>query len=55
MATQDEIMSLERKFWQSMVNMDVDNAVSLLDEYAAAVSSRCVHHFNPSEYNMSYV
>ena len=50
MATQDEIMSLERKFWQSMVDMDVDTAVSLLNEYSAAVSSRGVHHFNPSEY-----
>ncbi|GAB2852373.1 hypothetical protein GCM10027277_20940 [Pseudoduganella ginsengisoli] len=50
MATQAEIMSLERKFWQSMVDMDVDTAVSLLDDQAAAAGTRGIHHFKPDEY-----
>lgn len=50
MTTQDEIMVLEREFWQSMVDMDVDTAVSLLDEQSTAVSARGIHYFDPAEY-----
>lgn len=50
MNTHKEIMGLERKFWQSMVDMDVDTAVSLLDEQSTAASARGIHHFDPSEY-----
>lgn len=31
MTSQAEIMNLERTFWQSMVDMDVDTAVAMLD------------------------
>jgi hypothetical protein len=50
MTTQAEIMSLERKFWQSMVDMDVDTAVSLLDEQSSAAGARGIHYFKPEEY-----
>lgn len=50
MATQDEIMELERRFWQSMKDMDIDTAVSLLDEQSASVSGWGIHHFGPAEY-----
>lgn len=50
MTTQDEIMCLERKFWQSMVDMDVDTAISLLNDYSASVCSGGIRHFTPSEY-----
>jgi hypothetical protein len=50
MATQDEIMALERKFWQAMMDMDVDTAVALLDEQSTAASARGIHHFDPAEY-----
>ena len=50
MAAQDEIMELERRFWQAMKDMDVDTAVALLDEQSASVSGWGVHHFAPAEY-----
>ena len=50
MTTQDEIMALERKFWQSMMDMDVDTAVSLLDEQSTAASAHGIHYFDPAEY-----
>jgi hypothetical protein len=50
MTTQDEIMELERRFWQSMVNMDVDAAVALLDEQSTSVGMHGIHHFSPAEY-----
>ncbi|WFC41355.1 nuclear transport factor 2 family protein [Pseudoxanthomonas sp. SE1] len=50
MATQDEIMALERKFWQSMMDMDLDTAVSLLDEQSTAASAQGIHYFDPAEY-----
>ena len=40
MASPEEIMELERRFWQSMQDMDVDTAVSLLDEYSMSTSGR---------------
>lgn len=50
MTTQDEIMRLERKFWQSMVDMDVDTAISLLDDCSTSVCSGGIRHFNPCKY-----
>lgn len=50
MVTQDEIMALERKFWQSMMDMDLDTAVSLLDEQSTAASAQGIHYFDPAEY-----
>jgi hypothetical protein len=50
MTTQSEIMALERRFWQAMVDMDVDTAVALLDDRSTAVSGRGIHHFSPADY-----
>lgn len=50
MATQDEIMELERKFWQSMMDMDVDTAVSLFDDQSTAANARGIHYFGPAQY-----
>lgn len=50
MTTQAQIMALERRFWQSMMEMDVDAAVSLLDEQSTAVSAWGIRHFGPAEY-----
>ncbi|MGN7726752.1 nuclear transport factor 2 family protein [Luteimonas sp. 22616] len=50
MTTQDEIMALERKFWQSMKDMDVDTAVSLLDEQSTTAGARGILYFGPAEY-----
>lgn len=50
MTTQNEIMALERRFWQAMVDMDVDAAVALLDEHSTSVGMHGIHHFSPAEY-----
>ena len=50
MATQQDIMELERRFWQAMVEMDVDTAVSLLDDESVSVSGGGIHHFDPAQY-----
>lgn len=50
MNTHEEIMGLERKFWQSMADMDLDTAVSLLDDQSTVAGVRGIHHFDPSEY-----
>ena len=50
MTTQTEIMALERKFWQSMADMDVDAAVALLDEESTAAGTHGIHYFSPAEY-----
>ncbi|MBO9716729.1 MAG: nuclear transport factor 2 family protein [Pseudoxanthomonas sp.] len=50
MASHDQIMELERRFWQSMKDMDVDAAVALIDEQSASVSGWGIHHFGPAEY-----
>ena len=50
MTTQADIMALERKFWQSMQDMDVDTAISLLDEQSTAASARGIHFFDPAGY-----
>ena len=50
MASQGEIMELERRFWQAMQDMDIEAAVALLDEPSTSVSGWGVHHFGPAEY-----
>lgn len=50
MSTQEEIMGLERNFWQSMADMDIDTAVALLDEQSTSVSGQGIHRFDPAEY-----
>jgi len=50
MTTQNDIMKLERQFWQAIVDMDVDTAISLLDEESVSVSGWGIHHFSPTNY-----
>ena len=50
MASHDEIMELERRFWRSMKDMDVDAAVALLDAQSTSVSGWGIHHFGPAGY-----
>ena len=50
MTTPDEIMELERRFWQAMQDMDLDAAVALLDAQPTSVTGGGVHHFNPDQY-----
>jgi len=50
MTTQKDIMELERQFWQAMVDMDLDTAISLLDDESVSVSSWGIHHFDPADY-----
>jgi hypothetical protein len=50
MSTQEEIMGLERKFWQSMADMDVDTAAALLDEQSTSASGQGIHYFDPAQY-----
>ena len=50
MTTQQDIMELERRFWQAMVDRDIDVATSLLDRHSVSVSGGGIHHFDPSEY-----
>lgn len=50
MTTQQDIMALERRFWQAMMDQDIDTAVSLLDEHSTSVASRGIHRFTPAEY-----
>lgn len=50
MTGQAEIMELERRFWQAMVDMDVDAAIALLDEPAMSANAHGIHHFTPAEY-----
>ena len=50
MTTQGEIMELERRFWQFMLDMDIDAAVSLLDEQSTTAGGRGILHFGPAEY-----
>ena len=50
MTTQGEIMDLERKFWQSMVDGDIDTAVSLLDEQSISVGAMGLRYFDPAGY-----
>lgn len=50
MTTQDDIMALERRFWQAMVERDVDTAIALLDDASVSVAGHGIHHFTPGQY-----
>lgn len=46
----NELMQLERKFWQSMVDEDTDTALAMLDEPALMVSSHGAMQFDHATY-----
>lgn len=50
MTTRKDIMELERQFWQAIVDMDVDTAISLLDAESVSISGWGIYHFSPTEY-----
>lgn len=45
-----ELMDLENRFWQSMVDEDTDTALSMLDEPALMVSSHGTMQFDHAGY-----
>ncbi|MEP7297554.1 MAG: nuclear transport factor 2 family protein [Burkholderiales bacterium] len=47
---ESNLMNLERKFWQSMVDQDVDSALSLLCEPAVMVSTHGSMKFDHAGY-----
>ena len=49
-ATAKEIIALENRFWQSMVDEDTDTALTLLDEPALMVSSHGSMQFDHAGY-----
>jgi len=48
--TPSELIDLEKKFWQSMVDEDTDTALSMLDEPALMVSSHGAMQFDHEQY-----
>lgn len=50
MTTHEEIMNLERMFWQALMDMDLDVVVSLLDNSSVSVNARGVGFFGPEQY-----
>ena len=50
MATANEIMSLERRFWESIRDRDADAAAALLDDQSMSTSPWGIHHFDPAGY-----
>ena len=50
MTNPDEIIALERRFWQAMKDMDVDAAVALLADRSTSTNARGTHQFSPDEY-----
>jgi hypothetical protein len=48
--THSELIDLERKFWQSLVDEDTDTALSMLDEPAMMVSSHGAMQFDHEQY-----
>lgn len=49
-ASQTQLMELENRFWQSMVDEDTDTAVSLLAEPALMVSPHGTMQFDHAQY-----
>lgn len=49
-ATSNELITLETKFWQSMVDEDTDTALSMLDEPALMVSAHGAMQFDHDQY-----
>jgi hypothetical protein len=50
MSTEREIIDLERRFWQSVKDMDFDAATALLDEASVSVNAHGIRHFTPARY-----
>ena len=48
--TAQQLIALEKKFWQSMVREDTDAALSLLDQEALMVSSHGSMKFDHAQY-----
>ena len=46
----NDLIALEKKFWQSMVDEDTDTALSMLDEPALMVSSHGAMQFDHAAY-----
>ena len=49
-ATGNDLIALEKKFWQSMVDQDTDTALSMLDEPSLMVSSHGAMQFDHAAY-----
>lgn len=49
-AVQKQLMDLEKRFWQSMVEEDTDTALSLLDESSMLVSPHGAMQFTHDDY-----
>lgn len=49
-AAGNDLIALEKKFWQSMVDEDTDTALSILDEPALMVSSHGAMQFDHAAY-----
>jgi hypothetical protein len=47
---QSDLIALEKKFWQSLVDDDADTAVAMLDEPAIMVSSHGAMQFDHAKY-----
>jgi hypothetical protein len=50
METPDAIMALERKFWQALVDGEVEAAVALLDSESIVAGGGGIERFTPGEY-----
>lgn len=48
--TDNTLIALEKKFWQSMVDEDTDTAIAMLDEPALMVSSHGALQFDRAQY-----
>ncbi|HEY0818044.1 MAG TPA: nuclear transport factor 2 family protein [Rhizobacter sp.] len=49
-ANPQDLIALEQKFWQSLVDEDTDAAISMLDEPALMVSSHGAMQFDHGQY-----
>jgi hypothetical protein len=49
-ATRNDLINLEKKFWQSMVDEDAETAIAMLDEPALMVSSHGTMKFDHEQY-----
>jgi ketosteroid isomerase-like protein len=49
-ASNSELIGLEKKFWQSMVNEDIEAALSMLAEPSLMVSSQGIMKFDHDEF-----
>ena len=49
-ASSKELINLEKKFWQSMVDEDTDTALTMLDEPSLMVSEHGLMQFNHDDF-----